>query len=78
MLIPLAMRSSGQFDLIQGSSNSVNCRRPLHAEGGSLFGDALFADLFKKGGRPSVPPRIVATVMVLQRLFGLSDREAVE
>lgn len=25
-----------------------------------------------------MPPQIVATVMVLQRLFGLSDREAVE
>jgi hypothetical protein len=50
----------------------------LHAEGGTLFGDELFADLFSTRGRPSVPPRIVATVMVLQRLFGLSDREAVE
>ena len=29
-------------------------------------------------GRRSVPPRIVAVVMVLQRLHGLSDREAVE
>jgi len=45
---------------------------------GTLFGDELFADLFSIRGRPSVPPRIVATVMVLQRLFGLSDREAVE
>jgi hypothetical protein len=38
----------------------------------------LFADLFDTRGRRSVPPRIVATVMVLQRLHGLSDREAVE
>ncbi len=29
-------------------------------------------------GRNSVPPSVVATVMVLQRLEGLSDREAVE
>lgn len=29
-------------------------------------------------GRRSVPPRVVATVMVLQRLLGLSDREAVQ
>ncbi len=50
----------------------------LHAEGGTLFPDELFADLFSTRGRPSVPPQIVATVMVLQRLFGLSDREAVE
>ena len=36
------------------------------------------ADLFGDQGRRSVPPMIVATVMVLQRLEGLSDREAVE
>jgi hypothetical protein len=50
----------------------------LHREGDRLFGDELFADLFATVGRRSVPPRIVATVMVLQRLQGLSDREAVE
>jgi hypothetical protein len=38
----------------------------------------MFSDLFATSGRRSVPPRIVAVVMVLQRLFGLSDREAVE
>jgi hypothetical protein len=47
-------------------------------QGDRLFGDQLFADLFAVVGRRSVPPRIVATVMVLQRLQGLSDREAVE
>ena len=47
-------------------------------QGDRLFGDELFADLFAGVGRRSVPPRIVATVMVLQRLQGLSDREAVE
>ncbi len=50
----------------------------LHRECHVLFGDELFADLFESTGRRSVPPRIVAVVMVLQRLFGLSDREAVE
>jgi Transposase domain (DUF772) len=39
-----------------------------------LFPDGLFA----ADGRRSVPPSVVATVMVLQRLEGLSDREAVE
>jgi len=34
-------------------------------------------DLFAVTGRRSVPPRIVAVVMVLQRWLGLSDREAV-
>jgi transposase len=42
-----------------------------------LFPDALFADLFPSPrGRPSVPPDAVATVLVLQALEGLSDREA--
>ena len=42
-----------------------------------LFPDAMFADLFPSGrGRPSVPADVVATVMVLQALEGLSDREA--
>jgi transposase len=42
-----------------------------------LFPDQLFADLFPSGrGRPSVPADVVATVMVLQALEGLSDREA--
>lgn len=44
-----------------------------------LFPDELFSDLFGSGrGRPSVPGDVVATVMVLQSLEGLSDREAVE
>jgi hypothetical protein len=50
----------------------------LHREGHRLFPDAMFEDLFADTGRRSVPPRIVASVMVLQKLFGLSDREAVE
>lgn len=50
----------------------------LHREGHRLFPDEAFADLFKDVGRASVPPRIVAVVMVLQRLEGLSDREAVD
>src|SRR3954465_802359 len=44
-----------------------------------LFPDSLFADLFRSGrGRPSVPADVVATVVVLQSLHGLSDREAAE
>ncbi|MCU1495870.1 MAG: family transposase [Acidimicrobiaceae bacterium] len=42
-----------------------------------LFPDDLFGDLFPSGrGRPSVPADVIATVMVLQALEGLSDREA--
>jgi len=50
----------------------------LHRECRALFPDKMFADLFAEDGRRSVPPMIVAVVMVLQRLEGLSDREAVE
>jgi hypothetical protein len=51
----------------------------LAKERDRLFPDEGFADLFdEKKGRRSVPPSMVATVMVLQRLEGLSDREAVE
>ena len=43
-----------------------------------LFPPELFADLFEPTGRRSVPPPILAVVMVLQRLEGLSDREAAD
>ena len=49
----------------------------LHDHGGRLFPDAFFADLFSWRGRSSVPPQIVATVLVLQRIHGMSDREAI-
>lgn len=42
-----------------------------------VFPDGLFGDLFGPRGRPSVPGSVVATVMVLQALEGLSDREAI-
>ncbi len=47
----------------------------LHRECFSLFPDEVFADLFTDVGRRSVPPMIVAVVMVLQRIEGLSDRD---
>jgi hypothetical protein len=50
----------------------------LHRECFELFSDELFADVFCDVGRRSVPPMIVAVVMVLQRLEGCSDREAVD
>ncbi len=52
--------------------------RLLGEHGAALFGDDYFADLFKRStlGRPTVPARVVATVMLLQAYEGLSDREA--
>ena len=43
-----------------------------------LFPDEMLADVFCDVGRRSVPPMIVAVVMVLQRIEGCSDREAVD
>jgi hypothetical protein len=52
--------------------------RLLHRERDRLFPDELFADLYVHHGRRSVPPSFLAVVMVLQRLEGCSDREAVD
>ena len=44
-----------------------------------LFPDQMFADLFPSGrGRPSVPAEVMASVIVLQTLHGLSDSETTE
>src|ERR1035441_7248530 len=50
----------------------------LRRERDRLFADEEFSDLFTDRGRRSVPPSVIAVVMVLQRLEGLSDREAVD
>ena len=61
--------------LVRPDSIHALLARECHA----LFPDELFSDLFATGvGRRSVPPLVVAVAMVLQRLEGLSDREAVE
>jgi hypothetical protein len=52
--------------------------RFLARERPRLFPPELFVDLFQPTGRRSVPPSILAVVMVLQRLEGLSDREAAD
>jgi hypothetical protein len=44
-----------------------------------LFPDELFADLFPSGrGRPSVPADVMASVIVLQTLHGMSDSETTD
>src|SRR5512140_2426560 len=50
----------------------------LHREGFALFPDALFAGLFDEVGRRAVPPMLGAGVMVLPRIEGCPDREAVD
>jgi hypothetical protein len=65
-------------ELCEDKLSETSIYRLLAEQGHRLFGDETFADLFEDVGRRSVPPRIVATVMVLQRIEGASDREAVD
>ena len=78
-------RAPEQADLLRSTVSFCNGRLSptsiyglLFRECHHLFPDDAFADLYQDVGRRSVPPRIVAVVMVLQRLEGLSDREAVD
>lgn len=54
--------------------------RFLADHGDRLFPDDYFADCYKNSrrGRPTIPARTLATVMVLQAYEGLSDQEAVD
>jgi hypothetical protein len=82
MTLGLAER---QGDLLDGLTRFCDQAVPegsiyglLHRQRDQLFPDEAFADLFTDIGRRSIPPCIVATVTVLQRLEGCSDREAVD
>ncbi|MGW0629079.1 transposase, partial [Streptomyces sp. NPDC002758] len=45
----------------------------------ALFPAGMFADMYpSSNGRPSYPPQVLSTVLVLQVLHGLSDTEAVQ
>src|ERR1700737_1661503 len=51
----------------------------LAAHRRDLFGDKEFEDLFPSGkGRPSIPASVMASILVLQVLHDLSDRETAE
>jgi hypothetical protein len=78
-------RSPGHEDLYRSTRAACEARlsatsifRLLAGSAHRLFPDEEFADLFARIGRDSIPPRIVSVVMVLQRLHGMSDREAVD
>ncbi len=78
-------RSPGQAELFRSTSTHCDKSLPansiyryLHDNCHVLFPDEMFDDLFQGIGRGSIPPRIIAVVMVLQRLGGFSDREAVD
>src|SRR5680860_864429 len=53
--------------------------RKLAVLGDKLFTDEDFADLYDRGrGRHSVPPSLIAKILLLQSLEGTSDRETVD
>jgi Transposase domain (DUF772) len=66
--------------LLGDQLRSGSVYRLLAEHGHELFDDDYFADVFKVSrlGRPTVPARTVATVMLLQAHEGLSDGEAVD
>ena len=76
---------SDERDLLDVESVAGHLLKPgsvfgfLAAHRRELFGDELFADLFPSGrGRPSVPADVMASVIMLQALNGLSDSETVD
>lgn len=78
-------RSQTQADLFRsvheicdGTVGERSVFRLLAEQGHLLFPDDMFADLYSSRGRRSIAPRVMATVMVLQRFEGLSDSEAVD
>jgi hypothetical protein len=50
----------------------------LARQGGRLFRDSDFADLYGELGRPSVPPSQLCVLLTLQARTGVSDQEAVD
>ena len=74
MTLGVADRQANLFDDVEQFCDKVLTKSSiyafLHRERDRLFPDEDFADLFDNDGRRSVPPSVVATVMVLQRLEG--------
>ncbi|HUP72886.1 MAG TPA: hypothetical protein VM282_07545, partial [Acidimicrobiales bacterium] len=64
----------GSAQVVEGRVAADSIWVLLHREGHRLFPDEMLADLFSDRGRRSIPPQIVATVMVLQKCFGKTDR----
>src|SRR5947209_3952061 len=78
-------RAPDQRDLLDVESVAGHLLKPgsvfafLASHRRALFPDGMFADLFPSGsGRPSVPADVMATVILLQALQGLSDSETAD
>jgi IS5 family transposase len=78
-------RSDDQRELLDAESVAGHLLKSdsvfafLAAHRRELFPEAMFADLFpSRRGRPSVPAEVMASVITLQALHGLSDNETVD
>lgn len=78
-------RSDDQRELLDAESVAGHLLKAdsvfgfLAAHRRELFPEEMFADLFPSGrGRPSVPAEVMASVITLQALHGLSDSETVD
>jgi len=78
-------RSGDQRDLLDVESVAGHLLKPgsvfafLAEYRRDLFPDEMFADLFPSGrGRPSVPADVMASVITLQALHGMSDSETMD
>lgn len=78
-------RSEDQRELLDAESVVGHLIKPgsvfafLAEHRKALFPDQLFADLFpSQRGRPSVPADVMASVIVLQTLHGMSDSETTD
>ena len=78
-------RAKDQRELLDAESVAGHLLKPgsvfafLAEHRKTLFPEAMFADLFASGrGRPSVPPEVMASVILLQTLHGLSDSETTD
>ena len=78
-------RSDDQRELLDAESVAGHLLKAdsvfafLAAHRHELFPEEMFADLFpSRRGRPSVPAEVMASVITLQALHGLSDNETVD
>ena len=78
-------RSDDQLELLDAESVAGHLLKSdsvfafLAAHRAELFPEEMFADLFpSRRGRPSVPAEVMASVITLQALHGLSDNETVD
>lgn len=73
----LSMQAAAYHDDAAGIPEDHWCRR-FYQYVFLKFDDADFADLYHEGGRYPISPRLLACIVILQYMFKVSDRQAVE